>query len=248
MYQWFIMVKYQKYIIFWRPQKSPLNGRLWLVMALCYNRRTQKMELGMKRIIAIAAAALALGGCASGSVWKATGSTDEFTDKTTMMVTTGNFTAGSSIVTSSLKFYPVVRKEGGEIYVGLMSGGRFKIPVGTVQFRVDQNEAWTITPQETPVSMVPEIPQVALNLPPEQAELVKSAQAQAMTNMAQVMSPYTVTGGDKARKILKQMLSGQKLKYRTVGINQAASTTGETLIDQSLADSLRLIGIDPASL
>lgn len=202
----------------------------------------------MKRTIALVTAAIALGGCASGSVWKATGTTDEFTDKTTMMVTTGDFTAGSSIITSSLKFYPVVRKEGGEIYVGLMSGGRFKIPVGTVQLRIDQNEAWTITPQETPVSMMPEAPQYALNLPPEQAELVKNAQAQAMTNMAQVMSPYTIAGGDKAKKILKQMLAGHALKYRTVGINQAASTTGEVEIDPSLAQSLRLIGIDPAAL
>lgn len=202
----------------------------------------------MKRTIALVAAAIALGGCASGSVWKATGTTDEFTDKTTMMVTTGDFTAGSSIITSSLKFYPVVRKEGGEIYVGLMSGGRFKIPVGTVQLRIDQNEAWTITPQETPVSMMPEAPQYALNLPPEQAELVKNAQAQAMTNMAQVMSPYTIAGGDKAKKILKQMLAGHTLKYRTVGINQAASTTGEVEIDPSLAQSLKLIGIDPAAL
>lgn len=202
----------------------------------------------MKRTIALVAAAIALGGCASGSVWKATGTTDEFTDKTTMMVTTGDFTAGSSIITSSLKFYPVVRKEGGEIYVGLMSGGRFKIPVGTVQLRIDQNEAWTITPQETPVSMMPEAPQYALNLPPEQDELVKNAQAQAMTNMAQVMSPYTIAGGDKAKKILKQMLAGHTLKYRTVGINQAASTTGEVEIDPSLAQSLRLIGIDPAAL
>lgn len=202
----------------------------------------------MKRTIALVAAAIALGGCASGSVWKATGTTDEFTDKTTMMVTTGDFTAGSSIITSSLKFYPVVRKEGGEIYVGLMSGGRFKIPVGTVQLRIDQNEAWTITPQETPVSMMPEAPQYALNLPPEQAELVKNAQAQAMTNMAQVMSPYTIAGGEKAKKILKQMLVGHTLKYRTVGINQAASTTGEVEIDPSLAQSLRLIGIDPAAL
>lgn len=202
----------------------------------------------MKRTIALVAAAIVLGGCASGSVWKATGTTDEFTDKTTMMVTTGDFTAGSSIITSSLKFYPVVRKEGGEIYVGLMSGGRFKIPVGTVQLRIDQNEAWTITPQETPVSMMPEAPQYALNLPPEQAELVKNAQAQAMTNMAQVMSPYTIAGGDKAKKILKQMLVGHTLKYRTVGINQAASTTGEVEIDPSLAQSLKLIGIDPAAL
>ena len=69
-----------------------------------------------------------------------------------------------------------------------------------------------------------------------------------MTSVSQMMSPYTVTGGDKAKKILKQMLAGKNLKYRTVGINQAASTTGEAVIDPSLIEALRLIGIDPASL
>ncbi|WP_122499957.1 hypothetical protein [Pseudomonas viridiflava] len=201
----------------------------------------------MKRMIALLTATLVLGGCA-GSVWKATGSTDEFTDKTTMMVTTGDFSAGSSIITSTLKFYPVVRKEGGQVYVGVMSGGRFKIPVGTVQLRIDQNEAWTITPQETPVSLMPAAPQYVLNLPPEQAAIVKNAQEQAMINATQMMSPYTITGGDKAKKILKQMLAGKVLKYRIVGINQAASTTGEVELDASLVESLRLAGIDAASL
>lgn len=201
----------------------------------------------MKGIAALLVAVTMLSGCA-GSVWKATGTTDEFTDKTTMMVTTGNYTAGSSIITSSLKFYPVVRKEGGEIYVGLMSGGRFKIPVGTVQIRIDQNEAWTITPQETPMGLVPASPELALGLPPEQAELIKKTQAQAMENVYKMMSPYTITGGDKAKSILRQMLAGQTLKFRTVGINQAASTTGEVVLDESLAQSLRLIGIDPKSL
>lgn len=202
----------------------------------------------MKGIIALLATAAALGGCAAGPTWQATGATDEFTDKTTMMVTTSEFPASGTIVTRSLRFYPVVRKEGDEIYVGLMSGGRFKIPVGTVQMRIDQNEAWTITPQETPVAMMPAAPQYALNLPPEQAALVKQTQDQAMLSVTQMMSPYTVTGGNKAKQILKQMLAGKTLKYRTVGINQAASTTGEAVIDPSLADSLRLIGIDPASL
>ncbi len=202
----------------------------------------------MKRIIAAAVAAMALSGCAAGPTWQATGTTDEFTDKTTMMVTTGEFPASGSIVTRSLRFYPVVRKEGDEIYVGLMSGGRFKIPVGTVQLRIDQNEAWTITPQETPVSMMPSAPQYTLNLPPEQAALVKQTQDQAMLNVTQLMSPYTVTGGEKAKKILKQMLAGNALKYRTVGINQAASTTGEVVIDPTLAESLRAIGINPESL
>ncbi len=201
----------------------------------------------MKGITVLLLAATMLSGCA-GSVWKATGTTDEFTDKTTMMVTTGNFTAGSSIITSSLKFYPVVRKEGGEIYVGLMSGGRFKIPVGTVQIRIDQNEAWTITPQETPMGLVPASPELTLGLPPEQAELIKKTQAQAMENAYKMMSPYTVTGGDKAKSILRQMLAGRALKFRTVGINQAASTTGEVVLDESLAQSLRMIGIDPKLL
>ncbi|MBC3254362.1 hypothetical protein HU733_02560 [Pseudomonas paralactis] len=202
----------------------------------------------MKRIIAAATVLFTLGGCAAGPTWQATGTTDEFTDKTTMMVTTSEFPASGSIVTRSLHFYPVIRKEGDEIYVGLMSGGRFKIPVGTVQLRIDQNEAWTITPQETPVSMMPSAPQYALSLPAEQAAIVKQAQDQAMLNVTQLMSPYTVTGGAKAKKILKQMLAGHTLKYRTVGINQAASTTGEALIDPTLIDALRVIGINPGLL
>lgn len=202
----------------------------------------------MKGIIAVLAAASVLGGCAAGPTWQATSTIDEFTDKTTMMVTTSEFPASGSIVTRSLHFYPVVRKEGDEIYVGLMSGGRFKIPVGTVQLRIDQKEAWTITPQETPISMMPAAPQYSLNLPPEQAALIKQTQDQTMLNVTQLMSPYTVTGGEKAKKILKQMLSGQTLKYRTVGINQAASTTGEALIDPTLGESLRVIGINPELL
>lgn len=202
----------------------------------------------MKGTIAALVTAAALGGCAAGPTWQATGSTDEFTDKTTLMVTTSEFPGSGSIVTRALHFYPVVRKEGSEIFVGLMSGGRFKIPVGTAQLRIDDNEAWTITPQETPVSMMPSAPQYALNLPPDQAALVKQAQDQAMLNVTQLMSPYTVTGGEKAKKILKQMLAGQTLKYRTVGINQAASTTGEAVIDPTLAESLRAIGINPGEL
>lgn len=82
----------------------------------------------------------------------------------------------------------------------------------------------------------------------EQAALVKNAQEQAIKSTSQLMSPYTVTGGDKAKQILKQMVSGHLLKYRTVGINQAASSTGEAVIDPSLVKSLREIGIEPSSL
>lgn len=202
----------------------------------------------MKGIAVVLFASVLLGGCATGTVWKVTGSRDPFTDQTTEMVTTGDFQSSSLIYTSSLNFYPIVRKEGGEIYVGLMSGGSFKVPVGTVQMRIDQNEAWTITPQETPLSMAPAAPQANIGLTAEQAEAMKNIQSQYMDNFNKLMSPYTLAGGDKAKAILRQMVSGNTLIYRTVGINQAGSTTGEARLDESLRQSLQAIGIDPGTL
>ncbi|WP_085696260.1 hypothetical protein [Pseudomonas sp. B26(2017)] len=214
----------------------------------------------MKKTLALLAVStgLLLSGCAGiepgagfepGAIWKAAQTTDEFTDGTTSFVTTGEFRSNTSIFTRGMHLYPVVRKEGNQLYVGVMSGGRFKIPVGTVQLRIDQNEAWTITPQETPIAMVPPAPNfVPPNLPPDQAAIIKSAQEQAMLSTTQMMSPYTVTGGEKAKTIIKQMLSGHIIKYRTVGINQAASTTGEAVIDKSFADALQKIGVNPREL
>ncbi|MNP83382.1 hypothetical protein D3C76_1823110 [compost metagenome] len=69
-----------------------------------------------------------------------------------------------------------------------------------------------------------------------------------MDSMYKMMSPYTVTGGDKAKEILRQMVTGKTLIYRTVGINQAASTTGEIELDDSLRQSLKLIGINPSTI
>lgn len=69
-----------------------------------------------------------------------------------------------------------------------------------------------------------------------------------MENMTKIMSPYTATTGDKAKSIIKEMLLGKVIKYRTVGMNQAASTTGEAVIDGSFLKSLREIGINPENL
>ena len=64
-----------------------------------------------------------------------------------------------------------------------------------------------------------------------------------MKNMTKTLSPYTATTGDKAWTILNEMLKGKKMIYRTIGINQAASTTGEVLLDESLLQSLKECGI-----
>ncbi len=204
----------------------------------------------MKKFALAAIASVLITGCQStGTIWNATSSQDQFTDVTTKMVTIGEGPSNQLIVTRSLRYYPFVGMQNGELFVGIRSGGRYRIPTGTVQIRIDTNEAWTISPDETPIYLAPSIPSPRpQGVDKSNVVDVASFQAQAMQNVTKIMSPYTATTGDKAKRILKEMLTGKTVKYRTVGMNQAASTTGEVVIDASFVEALRQIGIKPENL
>lgn len=209
----------------------------------------------MKRVVALAVAVVLLSGCQSigptGSVWAVSRSQDQFTDVETKMVTVGEGLSDRIILTRSLKYYPFVGIQDGELYVGVRSGGRYRIPTGTVQIRVDSNKAWTISPDETPIYLAPSTP-AATALPPgtdeKTAATMAALQAQAMQNITKITSPYTATTGEKAKTILGEMVRGKTVKFRTVGMNQAASTTGEVPIDASFIEALKAIGIDPNNI
>ena len=66
----------------------------------------------------------------------------------------------------------------------------------------------------------------------------------SMENATKIMSPYTAVSGEKAKKILSEMVSGTKLIYRRVGFNQAASSTGEYKLDMSFQNALTECGIN----
>jgi hypothetical protein len=204
----------------------------------------------MKKALLIAISLL-MTGCQTtpsgpNNLWKTVSLKDDFTDGVTKMVTIGeNVRSGSMIYTQSLKYYPFVGIQDGEVFVGVRSGGAYRIPTGTVQLRIDEEEAWTIGTDETPLSLAPKQP----NLMPSNMPATANAEAQKMyDNIIKMSSPYTAATGEKAKKIIKQMVRGKKVKYRSVGINQAASTTGEVVIDASFIESLKAIGIDPATL
>lgn len=186
---------------------------------------------------------LALTGCQStprsvnptSKLWVTSTTKDEFTDVVTQLVTVGSFSIGSHTYTQAGKLYPFVGVKNGETYVGVRSGGTYRIPTGTVQIRIDDNAAWTITPDETPADLVPGTvasPAISKDIP-----------ASMMASMAKIMSPYTATTGLKADKIIQQMLTGKVVRYRTIGLNQAASSTGEVKIDESFEESIRSIGV-----
>ncbi len=169
------------------------------------------------------------------SLWTASTHKDEFTDRVTKMVTI----VGAGGIYSVGKYYPLVGLDGTNIVVGVRSGGSYRMPVGTVQIRVDENPAWTISPDETPVYLSPALPQTT--------GVDTNLQSGMMSSMTKIMSPFTATTGDKAHQILTQMIHGKIVRYRTVGLNAAASTTGEVKIDQSFFSALKEIGIDPSN-
>jgi len=183
--------------------------------------------------------------------WYSTVGKDEFSDKVTKMVTVTSSLSDAVFSPRSRNYYPFVGIQDGELYVGIRSGGRYRLPTGTVQIRVDENPSWTIGPEETPIYLSPtNMPTAATGMAssPEMADKIQKTHNQAMGNVAKIMSPYTAATGEKAKAIIKEMIQGRVIKYRTVGFNQAASTTGEVRIDDSFLSSLRGIGIDPEGL
>ncbi|MFT2184155.1 hypothetical protein [Pseudomonas sp. NBRC 111144] len=202
------------------------------------------------KVPAILLLALALSGCATGQrqsvEWITVRDTDQFTDKSTCGVTVGSFYTGGGVYTVSNHYYPYIESANGELRVGIRSGGRFKIPVGDVQIRIDQNPAWTIATGETPVDYVPEGQLKAMQAyggDAKQQEMLEKTYKTALQASAQAMSPFTAATGEKAQQILSQMKTGKVLIYRTLGLNQAASTTGEYALDQSLNKALAECGI-----
>lgn len=193
--------------------------------------------------------ALMTSGCATGPAveWVTVRNTDKFTDKSSCAVTVGTYYTRGAIYTVSNQYYPYIEVVNGDLRVGVKSGGRFLIPVGDVQLRVDQNKAWTISTSETPLDYVPEGQLKAMQAyapkDPQQQQIVENAYKTAMDATARSMSPFTASTGEKAQSILKEMRSGKTLIYRTIGLNQAASTTGEYVLDQSLEVALRQCGI-----
>lgn len=204
----------------------------------------------MRNIIALIAISF-LSACQSylpGTLWVVTITKDEFTDSVTQMVTIGEGLSKNIVITHSLKLYPFVSMNNGELYLGIRSGGRFSIPTGTVQIRIDDNTAWTITPDETPTYLLPSTPAFPMPHLTGQTAVAEEMQTKMMENLTKTLSPFTATSGEKAKTILKEMISGDVIKCRTVGMNQATSITGEVYIDDSFLSALQKIGIEPNSI
>jgi len=179
---------------------------------------------------------------ASASIWTIKRTVDRFTDEKTCRVTplsefSRAIVAGLMKVGYTSYFFAEIRDNG--VRVGVTSDSN--IPVAPeIQLRIDSDPAITITSADTPVDQGPTIPIPNLqNLPPA----VRDSIARSMQTAMAIMSPYRVVTGDRAKEILRRLVSAKKAMWRPViGVNAQFGETVNIPIN-GLADALRKCGI-----
>jgi hypothetical protein len=193
-------------------------------------------------------------GCASNPyiptkvTWISSNKVDDFSDKRTCIATVGSVYTSYGAYTETGKLYPFIQNLDGELIVGVKSGGNVNMPVGDIQLRVDNNEAWEISTSETPANTenLPGYMKGASlptsvytqNLPEDQQKVIENAYKVSMAQTTKLMSPYTAATGEKAIKIINEMLNGETLIYRTMGFMGTPSNTGQYSLDASLAKAM----------
>ena len=187
----------------------------------------------------------------STSMWNAKMTVDEFTDETRCKVSVGS-SVGKSLVKSfgGIHYYPFIARANGELIFGVEND--YNVPLGDAQVRVDSNQMVEISAVDTPIFMAPKQPTVDMsylgNTPGIDAKALQKSVNDMTAKIQANASPFRAVGGDKARKIIRQLLDGKTLKIRIIGINQIASTTGEWELDDSLPAALSECGINPETL
>lgn len=147
---------------------------------------------------AVSAVLFALGGCntavpvGSKNVWQATKTSDPVKGISRCVVTAPDRTAGLAF-SRSFALYPVVERhpEFG-LLVGVSSGGLYKVPVGNIVWRVDDNRYRTLKAVDTPTGE-PKVHGI---------------------NMAGILATSTLASGAKARAMLNEMRKGESLIFR----------------------------------
>lgn len=163
--------------------------------------------------------------------WLATLDVDIFTDEVACEIVAAESYNGGFLgmgerkhVTRTGALYPVIRSNNGGLSIGVKAGGAFPLPPGDIDLRIDRNKAWKIKSSETPKDLVtevdiPSMPTLQLpNFSEEQQKAYEESMAQMMETIKEASSyssTYTMTAGDKARQIIREMIAGEELIYRS---------------------------------
>ena len=214
-------------------------------------------------LLALTAAAPAAAKGRAPQAWQATRTTDPVTGATRCVVTALDY-FGKSRYSRTGFLYPVIEKQPDHgLLVGVSSGGRFRLPTGTILWRVDERPFRELRAEDGPVTV-----DTAVTPPAGTAQDSVAAKAMAdtmaLTNRLIMSATATSTfaQGDRAKEMLAELLAGHGLLFRAkaaapetglpgTGMYRVGQFTNEGLrpvpLDESLRTSLQECGIAPGT-
>lgn len=191
-------------------------------------------------------AGLLLTGCAAATVnWQAHNYNDDFTNDEICRVERGSASQREFVrhfIGTYFTHHFYAENYNGEVRAGVRSEPA--IPIGgDIQLKVGET-LYTMTSNDTPLDIAPAMPSIGA-----EDHNYNAAYAETMKNMAEnvqkLASPYRAYAGQKAKRLLKDIINtGGEVKYRLVGINTANSTTGSFTATDNFVRALEKCGID----
>lgn len=145
-------------------------------------------------------------------IWEVSRSSDPITGATACIVAPLDRAAGMSF-TRSGTLYPFVENSSTHgVLVGVSSGGRWRVPTGTIIWRVDDRPFRTISPGDGPVT--------PLAMPAGATTPMQTLVEQQQRIIAAATSTSTAAAGDTARQMLRELLAGRSLLFRQADATQ----------------------------
>ena len=173
--------------------------------------------------------------------------TDPFTDEQVCRVNYGSgfaraFTEG--LAEGVLGWYGLsyffAERRNGQIIAGITNDQRLPI-AGDIQIRVDDGPVTTIAPSDTPENLLPplNVPVASTGYPNVDQQI-----AQTMRNARAQMLPFRIISGDKAKALLRSIVSRHRAIWRSVAMIAAADRGPAEIKIEGLSEALQECGID----
>jgi hypothetical protein len=179
--------------------------------------------------------------------WQATRTTDPVTGATRCVVTALDY-VGRTRYSRTGFLYPVIEKHPVHgLLVGVSSGGRFRLPTGTILWRVDDRPFRELRAEDGPMTVeTPAVAPAGAAQDPVAAKAMADAMAVTHRMILSATATSTVAQGDTALAMLDELRSGGGLLFRAKAAapDTGLPGTGMYRVGQITRDGLRPVPLD----
>ncbi|BAI97445.1 hypothetical protein Sj15T_18820 [Sphingobium sp. TA15] len=179
--------------------------------------------------------------------WQATRTTDPVTGVSRCVVSALDY-VGKTRYSRTGFLYPVIENHPQHgLLVGVSSGGRFRLPTGTILWRVDDQPFREVRPEDGPVTT--DMSAMPAGLTPQDPVAAK-AMADAMAVSGRAIMAATATSsfamGDTARAMLAELRAGHGLLFRAkaAAADTGLPDSGMYRVGQITKDGLKPVPLD----